>query len=147
MEKPNVQQINWHTCIETFIPGDRISLGALLFVFIRYFQCQFWTQEIYIYIYIFIYLFIYLIKILSSAWLRWFELYPNRMCSTIYIAPLTEGAPWRCRLGGKHDIGTVASWRNTTHSANPHYECISYKLLIKGFKLMYKMQQLNYCFQ
>ena len=41
---------------------------------------------------------------------RYFEclLYPNGMWrhfnrSTIYIAPLPEGAPWRCRLGCEHD--------------------------------------------
>ena len=41
---------------------------------------------------------------------RYFEclLYPNGMWrhfnrSTIYIAPLSEGAPWRCRLGCEHD--------------------------------------------
>ena len=41
---------------------------------------------------------------------RYFEclLYPNGMWrhfnrTTIYIAPLPEGAPWRCRLGCEHD--------------------------------------------
>ena len=45
-----------------------------------------------------------------SVFSRYFEclLYPNGMWrhfnrSTIYIAPLPEGAPWRCRLGCEHD--------------------------------------------